>query len=276
MKKNVICTFDNNNWKYIPQFPKIPSRPQTTLSQPNPSFTTRDHSITMHNSPTSAERAIRKSLLSIAHDTHFATLVFHYLYDGLQSRFQPHARMTKRPIFLHRPIIARKCAPSPRIINYSVFTAAHRVDELGHVAAAPTTTIGAIVKQEFYEAAPERAGLALRAHNRRVYCHDHMAPHTYGYITRSHNPVRSKQIVKLSFGFTDPRNSVPAIEALFPVIERVRKGVSSVFDVSLMVLWSVPDEMYRWLSMRNWDDFIVTWCVGSFFDSWYLYCKLDQ
>lgn len=28
-------------------------------------------------------------------------------------------------------------------------------------------------------------------------------PHSYGYITRSHNPLRSKQIVKLSFGFTD-------------------------------------------------------------------------
>lgn len=28
-------------------------------------------------------------------------------------------------------------------------------------------------------------------------------PHTYGYITRSHNPLWSKQIVKLGFGFTD-------------------------------------------------------------------------
>lgn len=28
-------------------------------------------------------------------------------------------------------------------------------------------------------------------------------PHTYGYITGSHNPLRSKQIVKLGFGFTD-------------------------------------------------------------------------
>lgn len=44
----------------------------------------------------------------------------------------------------------------------------------------------------------------LRAHNRRVYGRDHMAhSHTYTYTTGSHSLLRSKQIVKLCFEFTD-------------------------------------------------------------------------